>query len=61
LNASALILAHNHPSGDPTPSAADIDMTRQLQTAAEALGLALHDHIVIGKSVEVSFRSAGYL
>ncbi|MGX0974454.1 DNA repair protein RadC [Roseovarius sp. MBR-51] len=61
LNASALILAHNHPSGDPTPSTADIDMTRQLQTAAEALGLTLHDHIVIGKSSEVSFRSAGYL
>ena len=61
LNASALILVHNHPSGDPTPSAADIDMTRQVQTAAEALGLTLHDHIVIGKSSEVSFRSAGYL
>jgi DNA repair protein RadC len=61
LNASALILVHNHPSGDPTPSAADIDMTRQVQTAAEALGLTLHDHIVIGKSSEVSFRSAGFL
>lgn len=61
LNASALILVHNHPSGDPTPSAADIDMTRQVQTAAEALGLTLHDHIVIGKSSEVSLRSAGYL
>jgi DNA repair protein RadC len=61
LNASALILVHNHPSGDPTPSAADIDMTRQVRTAAEALGLTLHDHIVIGKSSEVSFRSAGFL
>ncbi len=61
LNASALILVHNHPSGDPTPSSADIDMTRQIQTAAEALGLTLHDHIVIGKSSEVSFRAAGYL
>lgn len=61
LNASALILVHNHPSGDPTPSAADINMTRQVQAAADALGLTLHDHIVIGKSSEVSFRSAGLL
>ncbi|SEL35682.1 DNA repair protein RadC [Roseovarius azorensis] len=61
LNASALILVHNHPSGDPTPSAADIDMTRQVQRAADALGITLHDHIIIGKSAEVSFRSAGHL
>jgi len=56
LNASALILVHNHPSGDPTPSQADIDMTRQIEIAAQALGLVLHDHIVVGKSREVSFR-----
>ncbi len=61
LNASALILVHNHPSGDPTPSEADIAMTRQVQIAAEALGLTLHDHLVIGKSRELSFRSAGLL
>ena len=61
LNASALILVHNHPSGDPTPSQADIAMTRQIQTAAEALGLTLHDHLVIGRSRELSFRSAGLL
>ncbi len=60
-NASALILVHNHPSGDPTPSPADVDMTRQVQTAAEALGLVLHDHIIIGKSEELSFRASGYL
>lgn len=61
LNASALILVHNHPSGDPTPSAADIDMTAQIRTAAEVLGLTLHDHLVIGKSVELSFRAQGLL
>ncbi|MBV0913567.1 RadC family protein [Anianabacter salinae] len=61
LNASALILVHNHPSGDPTPSEADITMTRQIEAAAAALGLTLHDHLVIGKGREVSFRSEGYL
>ncbi|EPX82349.1 RadC family protein [Salipiger mucosus] len=61
LNASALILVHNHPSGDPTPSAADIDMTAQIQVAAEALGVTLHDHLVIGKSRELSFRAEGLL
>lgn len=61
LNASALILVHNHPSGDPTPSDADITMTHQIDTAAQALGLTLHDHLIIGKSRELSFRGAGYL
>ncbi|MDO5657186.1 MAG: DNA repair protein RadC [Paracoccus sp. (in: a-proteobacteria)] len=61
LNASALILVHNHPSGDPTPSQADIAMTSQIQSACHALGIALHDHLIIGKSKEVSFRSLGYL
>jgi DNA repair protein RadC len=61
LNASALILVHNHPSGDPTPSDADISMTHQVQDAAQVLGLVLHDHLIIGKSREISFRAAGYL
>lgn len=61
LNASAFILVHNHPSGDPTPSDADISMTLQIQDAARVLGLTLHDHLIIGKSRELSFRSAGYL
>lgn len=61
LNASALILVHNHPSGDPSPSASDIEMTSQIRAAAEALGLILHDHLIIGKSCELSFRSEGYL
>ena len=61
LNASALILVHNHPSGDPTPSDADIGMTQQIQQACEALGITLHDHLIIGKSRELSFRSEGLL
>lgn len=61
LNASALILVHNHPSGDPTPSEADLSMTRQVQDACAALGLTLHDHLIIGKSRELSFRAQGYL
>lgn len=61
LNASALILVHNHPSGDPTPSDADINMTNQIQDAAMALGITLHDHLIIGKSRELSFKTEGYL
>ena len=60
LNASAMILVHNHPSGDPTPSDADIEMTAQIKSACDALGLTLHDHLIIGKSRELSFRSEGY-
>lgn len=61
LNASALIIVHNHPSGDPTPSRADIDMTTRIEAAAQALGLVLHDHLVIGRSLELSFRAEGLL
>jgi len=61
LNASALILVHNHPSGDPTPSQADISMTIQVQDAAQVLGITVHDHLIIGKSRELSFKAQGYL
>jgi DNA repair protein RadC len=61
LNASALILVHNHPSGDPTPSEADIAMTDQVRMAADVMGITLHDHLVIGKSTELSFRAEGLL
>ena len=61
LNASALILVHNHPSGDPSPSEADINVTRQIEEAAKALSIILHDHLIIGAVEEFSFRSAGYL
>jgi DNA repair protein RadC len=61
LNASALILVHNHPSGDPTPSRADIEMTAAIETACSAIGVALHDHVVIGRERDASFRSLGLL
>jgi DNA repair protein RadC len=61
LNASAIILVHNHPSGDPTPSQSDITMTQKIQLACDALGLTLHDHLIIGKSSELSFRSEGLI
>lgn len=61
LNASALILVHNHPSGDPEPSEADISVTRQIEAAATTLSVTLHDHLIIGAKDAFSFRSAGYL
>ena len=61
LSASALILVHNHPSDDPTPSRADIAMTREIVTAAKALSLAVHDHLVIGRAGHSSFKSLGLL
>jgi len=61
LGAAALILVHNHPSGDPKPSREDIEMTREVQRAAEALGLSIHDHLVIGRKGHASFRSLGLL
>ena len=59
--ASAIILVHNHPSGDPTPSRADIEMTRDIQAAAKALAIAVHDHLVIGRAGHASFKSLGLL
>ena len=59
--ASAIILVHNHPSGDPTPSRADIEMTREIAAAAKALGIAVHDHLVIGRGGHASFKSLGLL
>ncbi len=61
LGASALILVHNHPSGDPTPSRADIAMTREIALAAKALKIELHDHLVIGKGGYASFKALGLL
>ena len=57
LSASAIILVHNHPSGDPTPSRADIDMTRQIVDAARPLGVAIHDHIIVGRQGHASFKA----
>ena len=61
LNAAALILVHNHPSGDPKPSRDDIEMTKEIRKAAEALGITIHDHLVIGRKGHASFRSLGLL
>ena len=61
LQATALILVHNHPSGDPTPSPDDIAMTREVDAAARALGVTLHDHIIIGNGAWRSFRQDGLL
>jgi DNA repair protein radc len=61
LNASDIILVHNLPSGDPTPSQADIDMTRGIVAACNAVGIAEHDHLIIPKSPETSCRADGYL
>jgi len=59
LGASALILVHNHPSGDPTPSKADITVTQDIKKAAGPLGVVLHDHLIIGHDSHVSLRKLG--
>ncbi len=61
LGATAIIMVHNHPSGDPTPSRGDIDMTNQVKEAGEKLGIVLHDHIVIARGGASSFKSMGLL
>jgi DNA repair protein RadC len=61
LSASALILLHNHPSGDPTPSAADVEMTRQIVAAARALNLVVHDHLVVGRQGVASLKALGLM
>ncbi|MFZ2101493.1 MAG: DNA repair protein RadC [Oricola sp.] len=59
LSATALILFHNHPSGDPTPSRADIEMTKQIADIGKTLNVAVHDHIIIGKSGHISMKGLG--
>ncbi|WP_291837899.1 DNA repair protein RadC [Brevundimonas sp.] len=61
LSASAVILVHNHPSGDPTPSRADIEMTRQIVEAARVFGLQIHDHLVVGREGTASFKALGLI
>lgn len=61
LGSTAIILAHNHPSGDPAPSRADIDMTAKIVRAAAALGIVVHDHIIIGRGDHFSFRDSGMM
>ncbi len=59
LSASAVILVHNHPSGDPTPSQADIRMTREIADAAKPLGVVVHDHIIVGRQGHASLKGLG--
>ncbi len=59
LSASALILVHNHPSGDPTPSGADVQMTREIVEAGRALRISIHDHLVVGREGVASFKALG--
>ncbi|WP_374575946.1 DNA repair protein RadC [Phenylobacterium sp.] len=61
LSASAIILVHNHPSGDPTPSSADVDMTRQIVEAGRPLRIAVHDHLVVGRDGTASFKALGLM
>ena len=61
LHASAKILVHNHPSGDPSPSKADIQLTREVAEAARPLGITLHDHLIIGTRGQTSLRSQGLI
>ena len=61
LGASAIILAHNHPSGDPTPSEVDITTTRAIVDAATPLGIAVHDHIIVTRSDHTSLKASGLM
>jgi DNA repair protein RadC len=61
LGASAVIMVHNHPSGDTTPSKGDVEMTRAVQAALKSVGLQIHDHVVIGRGKHSSFKNLGLL
>lgn len=61
LGSAAIILVHNHPSGDPSPSRADIEITRAIVDAGKGLGIAVHDHLIIGTSGHVSLRAKGLM
>ena len=61
LGASAIVLVHNHPSGDPTPSMTDIDMTKRIADAGQRLSVAVHDHVIVGRKGHFSFRANGLM
>jgi len=61
LGSAALILVHNHPSGDPSPSRQDIALTREIATAGKPLGILVHDHVVIGSTGHASLRALGLI
>jgi DNA repair protein RadC len=61
LSATALVLIHNHPSGDPTPSQADIRMTHDIVAIAKPLGITIHDHVIVGRNGHTSLKGQGYI
>ena len=61
LGSAAIILVHNHPSGDPAPSRADIEITRTIAEAGKRLGISVHDHLIVGTTGHVSLRSQGLI
>ena len=61
LSAKSMIIVHNHPSGDPTPSRPDIEMTRQVIEAARALEVSVHDHLIVGRDGVASFKQLGLM
>lgn len=61
FGAAAIILVHNHPSGDPSPSRADIDITRAIAAAGKPMGIAVHDHLIVGTGGHVSLRAQGLI
>jgi DNA repair protein RadC len=61
LSATAIILVHNHPSGDPAPSRADVEMTKQIVAAAKPLGVVVHDHVIVGRQGHASFKGLGLI
>ncbi|MCF6195245.1 MAG: DNA repair protein RadC [Emcibacter sp.] len=61
LHSTAIILVHNHPSGDPTPSRDDVDMTKRIEEAGKQLGVLLHDHLIISKSGQTSLKTLGLI
>jgi DNA repair protein RadC len=61
LSASAIILVHNHPSGDPTPSPADIRVTREIMEIAKPMGIEVHDHIIVGRDGHASLKGLGLM
>ena len=61
LSATAVVLVHNHPSGDPTPSRADVEITRQIAYIAKSLGIAVHDHVIVGRNGHTSLKEMGLM
>jgi len=61
LGSAAIIMVHNHPSGDPAPSRADIELTRHIAEAGKRLGIVLHDHVIMGATGHVSLRAQGLI